>query len=47
MHLKIENTCLKTYVKIGVDEKVCENRCRFYLKTENMCLSGCTKREVS
>jgi len=25
MHLKIENTCLKTYVKIHVDEKVYEN----------------------
>ena len=27
MHLKIENRCLKTYVKIRVDEKVYENTC--------------------
>ena len=47
IHLKTENTCLKTCVKIDVDEKVCGNRCECYLKTENMCLSGCTKRKVS
>ena len=25
MHLKTENMCLKIYVEICVDEKVCEN----------------------
>ena len=37
MHLKTENIYLKTYVKIRI----------ILFKTENMCLSGCTKRGQS
>ena len=37
MHLKTENICLKTCVKIRI----------ILFKTENMCLSGCTKRGQS
>ena len=32
---------LKTYVEICVSENVCRNT--WYLKTKNVCLSGCTK----